>query len=108
LEIHNLAHHPILVSLDMSFLTSTPRPAQLCISAPGFKDNFPIQGERLCPFRKSLDLPPGRTTILFACDGEKISYESAPRDLVFVVHNFHLECLDSADRSDVLAQKDSR
>jgi hypothetical protein len=107
LEIHNLTDHPIVGSLEMSFVTSTPKPAQLCVSGPGFNDRFQIQGEKLCPFQRVISLPPGSTVVDFTCDGEKVSYESCPGDFVFVVHDFRLECRDSADQSDFLAQKDS-
>jgi phosphoglycerol transferase len=106
LELQNSAPFPMTVALDMSFASLGPRPARLVINGPGFSDILRLEVGKPWPYRKTVVLAPGQTTVRFACDGEEYSFGCYLRNVVFRVHNFRLECLDSADQSDFLAQKD--
>ena len=53
------------------------------------------------------NVPPGRHVIEFRCDGERVTSEGDPREIVFRVINCRMQVLDTVNNEGVLARHDS-
>lgn len=106
MEIRNEASHPQTIQLEMSFDGKGPRPAQLRIHGSLISENFEIVSGKMCTMQKTITVPPGRHAIEFQCDGERITAEGDPREIVFRVINCRMQVLDAAGNERILARQD--
>jgi phosphoglycerol transferase len=76
------------VSLRMSLVAAQP-PARLKFEGDLWSDEFDLVG--MVPVSHPIEIPPGRHSIRFACDGHQAEAPGDPRNLVFRVEDFALE-----------------
>jgi hypothetical protein len=90
LTLFNPADRPRTVTLDMQLFPSTPRWAGLWIDGPLGSEYLVLHCAGV-PWRRTLRLPPGRTTLCFACDGPDIRPTPGDyRRATFRVMNFRM------------------
>jgi phosphoglycerol transferase len=93
LQIDNPAPGPRRVTLTMAFSTGQAKAANLWIESDLLHERLDVRLRPLTDFQKTLTLPPGRHTIRFRCDAERVDVPS-PRVMVFRVHNFRVRSAD--------------
>jgi phosphoglycerol transferase len=82
------------VTLTMGCQAAAGRAELLHLRGPGFADNLKVDDETITPFTKTLRLPPGRTRLTFACEGQRLRSAGEQRVLYFRVMNFSLREFD--------------
>jgi len=91
LTLTNWARGVRRVTIEMFFATATE--GNLRIESPSFSEQV-ITKPELVPFSKTIEIPPGKYTINFASDAQRVYAPPDPRVLVFRVINFKLKSAD--------------
>jgi phosphoglycerol transferase len=101
----NTAPWPRKVSIEMSFSTGSPKPANLWIESSLVSGRLDVQLMPRTPYRATITVPPGKHVIKFRCDADKVNMPQIPRIMVFRVHNFRLHEEDATPPPVALAHQ---
>jgi hypothetical protein len=89
LTLTNLSGHPQGVTLDFDLLDAEAGRSHCCVEGPRFSDCLEVQGGT-GHYCRALVLPPGKTTLHFACDARKWLAPAGELPVVFGVRNIQL------------------
>ncbi len=93
------------VTVTMGCQAAPGRTEALQLRGPGFADNLTLDDKEITPFTKTFPLPPGRTRITFACEGQRPRCEGEARVLYYRVLNLTVREFD--DVPTICGQSDS-
>ncbi len=88
LVLKNPSPYPRRVTVEMSVATGSE--GHVRIESPFFTEQLKAYPEPQ-PFSKTFDVPPGRYSLKFASDAQKVDAPNDPRTLIFRLINFRLK-----------------
>jgi phosphoglycerol transferase len=94
LEVVNASNSSQIATIEMRFSRPDLKMSHLWIHSSAFSDHLELYGDRETPYRKEIEISPGRQLIHFRCDGLPIQISTDPRSLVFRVHDFKIDRLN--------------
>ncbi|MBN1788554.1 MAG: sulfatase-like hydrolase/transferase [Sedimentisphaerales bacterium] len=89
LEINNTSSYKRKIILEMSFSNYSLKKSELFMESDLFSEHYLVNVEGTT-FRKELIITPGRHTIKFTCNADKVKHSSVPEGSVFRINNFRL------------------
>jgi hypothetical protein len=102
LEILNPTRRRLSLALQFLVVTNAPGPAVLTLKSSNFSDRFQVTKAGTM-VAKTIDVPPGGRIIHFECTAEP--FLEPTRTLVFSVHNYTLQEIDSQAGKERLVQQ---
>jgi len=89
LVLNNTSHKTKKYIINATFITGYPEMSDLNIVSPIFTENLKINNSGYS-YKKEITIPPGRHTVKFSCDANRVDAPKDPRYLVFNIKNFQI------------------
>ncbi len=93
LQIHNTSQRSRKIRLEMYFATGHEQFASLSINGAGISEELQVNASPRF-YSKTLEIPPGKSTIKFSSNAQRVNAPLDPRYLIFRIEDFKLTELE--------------